>query len=211
MRIISQLAAVLASVLRLMKLNRHEEALEEIQTSSKQLLGMDLRLLTTLSDVEFVRLLSLGERFDVEKCVAIAELLRILGDVRDNQGKEEEGSAARLTALSLFLELSHQEAGTLPKEYYETVENIISMLTPAGLPARLNRKLFTYYESLGKYDKAEDALFRAVEEDAGFVEAGIKFYERLRRKSDEELERGNLPRNEIESSVLDLSRRRRKA
>jgi hypothetical protein len=209
MRIISQLAAVLASVLRLMKLNRHEEALEEIQTSSKQLLGMDLRLLSTLSDAEFIRLLSLGERFDVEKCVAIAELLRIVGDVRADQGKEEEGSRARLTALSLFLELSQQETGSLPQEYHETVENIIRMLTPAGMPARINKKLFSYYESLGKFAKAEDALFRVVEEDPTFVEAGIKFYERLRLKSDKELELGGLPRNEIDSSVQDLSRRRR--
>lgn len=208
MRVISQLAAVLASVLRLVKLNRHEEALEEIQTSSKQLLGMDLRLLTTLSDAEFIRLLSLGDRFDVEKCVVIAELLKILGDVRHEQGEEEEGVRARLTALSMFLELSRQEAGTLPREYYETVESIIKTLTPAGIPAGLNKKLFGYYESLGRFDKAENVLFEIAEEDGSFVEDGLKFYERLRTKSDEELECGNLPRSEIDSSVQDLARRR---
>jgi len=64
---IHQLAHVLAKVLGLSQLERYDDALEEVQLSSRQLLGMDLRLLTTLSDTEFVRLLSLGDRFDVEK------------------------------------------------------------------------------------------------------------------------------------------------
>lgn len=204
---INQLAYVLASVLRLAKLKQFDEAAEEVQASSKQLLGMDLRLLTTLSDEEFVRLLSLGDRFDLEKCVVIAELLRILADVRSDQGEDEQGARARLTALSMFLELSRQEAGTLPGEYYEKVEGIIKLLAPVGIPTRLKKKLFAYYESVGKFDKAENALFEIVEDDVPFAGEGMKFYERLRMKTDEELSRGNLPRTEIESSVTDLARR----
>ena len=205
---INQLAYVLASVLRLMKLKQYDEAAEEVQTSSKQLLGMDLRLLTTLSDTEFVRLLSLGDRFDVEKCVVIGELLKILGDVRHEQGREEEGVRMRLTALSMFLELARQDAGTLPREYYDSVESILMTLRPVEITARLKGKLFGYYELLGRFDKAENMLFEIIEEDDSFVEEGMKFYERLRTKSDEELEHGNLPRSEIEASVQDLVRRR---
>jgi hypothetical protein len=208
LRMINQLAYVLASVLRLTKLKQFDEAVEEVQASSKQLLGMDLRLLTTLSDAEFVRLLSLGDRFDLEKCVVIAELLRILGDVRSEQGEEEQGARARLTALSMFLELSRQEAGTLPGEYYEKVEGIIKLLAPVGISTRLKKKLFAYYESVGKFDKAENALFEIVEDDVPFAEEGMKFYERLRMKTDEELSGGNLPRAEIESSITDLARPR---
>jgi len=205
---IHQLANVLAAVLRLTKVKQYDAAAEEVQTTAKQLLGMDLRMLTTLSDTEFIHLLSVGERFDVEKCVVIAGLLKILGDVRHEQAEEEEAMRVRLTALSMFLELSCREAGALPKEYYEEVESIIKTLEPAGIPARLYKKLFGYYELQGRFDKAENILFELVAEDVSFVEDGMKFYERLQMKDDEELQRGNLPRIEIESSVRELARRK---
>ena len=91
LRMINQLASVVAAVLRLRKVKQYDAAVEEVRTSAKQLLGMDLRLLTTLSDTELIRLLSLGERFDVEKCVVVAELLTILGDVHHEQAEEEDG------------------------------------------------------------------------------------------------------------------------
>jgi len=192
----------------LTKIKQYDAAEEEVQTSAKLLLGMDLRMLTALSDAELIRLLSLGERFDVEKCVVIAGLLKILGDVRHERGEKEESVHVRLTALSLFLELAHREPGALPSEYYEEVESIIKTVAPTGIPSRLNKKLFGYYEALGRFDKAENILFELAEEDASFVEDGMKFYERLRMKDDGELERGNLPRIEIDASVQDLAKRR---
>jgi hypothetical protein len=87
---IAQLVQVVARVLKLSEVKRFDEALEEVERSSRQLLGMDLRLLTTLSESEFVRLLSLGDRFDVEKCVVVAELLRLVGEVKKVEGDEGE-------------------------------------------------------------------------------------------------------------------------
>lgn len=207
LRMIHQLANVLAAVLRLTKVKQYDAAAEEVQATAKQLLGMDLRMLTTLSDAEFIRLLSVGERFDVEKCVVIAGLLKILGDVRHEQAEEEEARRVRLTAVSMFLELSRREAGALPREYHEEVEKLIETLLPFGIPIEFNKKLFGYYESVGRFDKAENILFDIVEEEVSFIEDGMKFYDRLRTKSNEELERGNLLRNEIEASVADLLKR----
>jgi hypothetical protein len=206
LRMINQLATVLASVLKLTKVKQYDDALEEVQASSKQLLGMDLQLLSTLTDVEHIGLLSLGERFNLEKCVVIAELLKSVGDIRCEQGRGAEGYRSRLTALSLFLELSYQEAGVLPREYYKEVEKLIDAMSAHGIPLELKKKLFGYYESVGRFDKAENTLFEIVKEDASFVEEGMRFYDRLRKKSDEELEQGNLPRKEIDRSVRDLSK-----
>jgi hypothetical protein len=204
LRMINQLAYVLASVLKQMKLKRFDEALEEIQASSKQLLGMDLRLLTTLSDTEFIRLLSLGERFDVEKCVVIGELLKAVGDVREQQGREDDAFPLRSTALSLLLELSGEEYGTLPQEYYAEVTALMQKLASAELPLRMKKKVFRYYEKMGKFDKAEDVLFEIVDEDVTFADEGTAYYDRLRAKTDEQLRQGNLPREELEDSMADL-------
>jgi hypothetical protein len=206
LRMINQLANVLASVLGLMKVRRYDEAVEGVEASSKQLLGMDLRFLTSLTDSEFVRLLSLGDRFDVEKCVVVAELLRIVGDIRQQQGRERDGSRCHATALSLFLELLRHEAGILPQEYCEKIEKLAESLPSAELSADVRKKLFLYYESVGRFEKAENLLFGIVEQDVSFMDDGLRFYGRLRMRSDEELERGNLPRNEIESSVMTLTK-----
>lgn len=206
LRMIQQLAEVLARVLKLSEVKRFDEALEEIQLSSKQLLGMDLRLLTTLSDSEFIRLLSVGDRFDVEKCVVVAELLRLAGEVKSVEGDEAEQYHCTVTSLSLFLELLLRESETLPKEYFDKIELLIGDVSVYDLTGELQQKLFRYYEAVGRYDAAENILFDLVEHDRTFVAEGVRFYERLRAKRDEELEQGNLPRDEIEASMKDLKK-----
>lgn len=207
LRMIHQLAQVLARVLKLNEVKRYDEALEEIQRSSKQLLGMDVRLLTSLSDKEIVRLMSLGDRFDVEKCVAAAELLRMAAEVNALQGHEATSHHCYVTSLSLFLELLQQETGILPKEYFEKVEGVFQEVSKYELPPLLQHKLFKYYEYVGRFDLAENILFEVVEEEPEFAREGIRFYERLRAMSDEELEKGNLPRHEVENGIKDLGER----
>jgi hypothetical protein len=204
---IHQLAQVIAKVLKLSEVQQYSEALEEIQLSSKQLVGMDLRLLTSLSDIEFIRLLSLGERFDVEKCVVTAELLRLIGEVRERQADDDAKYHSYTTSLSLFLELLFREAETLPKEYFDEIEVLISKLSSYELSVDLLQKVFRFYGIVRRYDAAENILFDLVERDAAFGVEGLKFYERLRTQSDEELERGNLPRDEVEAGLAQLSRK----
>jgi hypothetical protein len=52
-------------------------------------------------------------------------------------------------------------------------------------------------------DKAEDVLFDCLDKDDAAA-PGLAFYERLRTKSDEELERGGLPRTEVEEGRQEL-------
>ncbi|MCX6144585.1 MAG: DUF6483 family protein [Ignavibacteriales bacterium] len=207
MRMIHQLAQVIGKVLKLNEVKQYTEALEEIQLSSKLLLGMDLRLLTSLSDTEFIRFFSLGERFDVEKCIVTAKLLRLTGEVRERQADEHGKYSSYTTSLSLFLELLFRESETLPKEYFDEIDGLIGKLSSYELSSDLLQKLFRFYGIVRRYDIAENVLFELVERDSGFGEEGVKFYERLRTKSDEELERGNLPRNEIEAGLTELLRK----
>ena len=207
MRMIHQLAQVIAKVLKFNEVKQYTEALEEIQLSSKQLLGMDLRLITSLSDTEFIRFFSLGERFEVEKCVVTAKLLRLIGEVREGQADDIGRYHSYTTSLSLLLELLFRESETLPKEYFDEIEVLIGKLASYELSAALQRKLFRFYGIVGRYDVAENVLFELVQKDPECIAEGVKFYEGLRTKSDEELERGNLPRNEIEPGLAELLRK----
>jgi len=50
----------------------------------------------------------------------------------------------------------------------------------------------------------DEILSEVVQEDPAFVQEGMRFYQRLRAKTDEELQKGNLPRHKVEESMKDL-------
>lgn len=70
---------------------------------------------------------------------------------------------------------------------------------------KVNKDLFELYKISGQYAKAEDVLYEMiqhtkdfeVEKYKGILEHGIRFYEELLNNNDEQLEKGNLPRNEV--------------
>jgi len=60
----------------------------------------------------------------------------------------------------------------------------------------------------GKYARSEDRLFElAKRRPEEGLQVGIPFYERLLKKTDQELERGNLPRNEVKEGLEELKAR----
>jgi hypothetical protein len=80
-------------------------------------------------------------------------------------------------------------------------------LRESPLPRETEALLMHHYERSREFAKAEDALFAMLEAEpgnAGLVEFGVAFYERLRGQSDAALEAGNLPRSELEASLAEL-------
>ncbi|MBI3787213.1 MAG: hypothetical protein HY276_03060 [Ignavibacteriales bacterium] len=207
LRMISSLARVLAKVMLHKKAKQYDQAMEELQQAGKQLLGMNLLLLSSLSDEELIALLKLGERFDVEKCLAAAELLREQSEIQRLTGNENESARSAMKSLSLFTELVQYEKEALPQEYFEKIESLIQALSVFELPQSIQQKLFRYYELTGSYAKAEDVLFELVEQNASFLQDGIKFYDRLMKKTDDELAKGNLPRGEVKKSANELTKK----
>jgi hypothetical protein len=140
----------------------------------------------------------------VEKCVVTAKLLLLTGEVRERQADEQGSYNSYTTSLSLLLELLFRESETLPKEYFDEIDVLIGKLSSYELSSGLLQKLFRFYGIVRRYDIAENVLYELIERDPGFGKEGVKFYERLQTKSDEELERGNLPRDEIEAGLAEL-------
>ena len=76
------------------------------------------------------------------------------------------------------------------------------------LPVPVLRRLFAYLEDRGLYATAEDALYEWLDQDeAAAIPEGIAFYDRLSKKTDADLERGNLPRTEIDEGRNKLQSR----
>ena len=67
--------------------------------------------------------------------------------------------------------------------------------------------LISYYEQLNRFADAEDCLWKAIEvagPDPEIIERGEAFYEHCRKQADGRLEKGNLPRDEVEMGYEDL-------
>ena len=79
-----------------------------------------------------------------------------------------------------------------------------------NIKKELGISLFKYYKIIGMYAKAEDVLFSLMDKkediDCGSLKnKGIEFYKDLLNKSDDELQNGNLPRNEVEDSMREFN------
>ncbi len=207
LRMIHMLAVVLARVLKLRETEQYDEAYDVIQQASRQFLGMDAKMLDSLSDAELIRLFALGDRFDAVKCIVAAELLRMTGELEELQGKHDDSHQTSVRSLNLYLELLFRETGAIPKEFFEKADLLIESLSSYDLPLELRQKLFRYYDHSGRYAMAEDILFDIIGEDPGILKEGVRFYERLKGKSDEDLDRGNLSRQEVESGLLELTKK----
>jgi hypothetical protein len=182
------------------------EALNEIQKASKQILGIELEIFRKLSDFQMIDFLSLDVSLGIPKCYAAGILLKEEAEILDLQGKAAESIDARLKSLSLLTEAAIEKGNPLDSDHASAVDVVAGKLNEVDLPVHIHKKLFRFYELVREFGKAEDVLFGILEKEPSFVEEGILFYERLKKKSDKELTEGNLSRKEIEESLVKLQR-----
>ncbi len=206
MRMISQLTAVLTEVFFHKKAQQLEEARGGIRTGVKSLLGFDLDLLHSFSDTQILGLLNSSGELDAAKCYAAAMLLKEEAAIDALENKKAESVNTAAKALSMMLELFLSDVAPLPSTLGPETDAVIETLSPYELPFHIEEKVFRYYELTRQYGKAEDILFELVERSHEFASHGLKFYERVLRRSDEELMAGNLPRNEAEEGAAELRR-----
>ncbi len=195
LRMIQMLTTALAKVLFHKDLKQYDEALLEIDLTAERFLGARWKFLCDLSDQQLIELL--GSRGQQEKMLAAAELLCEGSDILNEQGKVDESVGQGMKAFSLFAELIIEEKNYLTAMSVDKFTMLLKRLEQFDLPLPVQQKRFRYYEAVGEFAKAEDAVFDLIEKDPSIVQQGIAFYERLLKKSDGELVRGGLPRNEV--------------
>ncbi len=210
-RLIEQLAKTLGAVLTLKKARRFDEAELAITEAARNLVGLDIDTLLALPIDQIVTLFSPGGSLDTGKCLVVAELLYEEGEVKDLQGDERTAYRSRIRSLGLLLEVSGREdLARIPdaEGYLRKIEALARALATFAPAPDIQRKLIQHHERRGNFADAEDTLFELIE--AGHEEIvvpGIELYERLLVKSDEELERGKLPRSEVEEGLSQLRAR----
>ena len=174
------------------------KAKEAINNQLKGLVGLDIMTIDTISFSSVIDIISREDEFNGEKYIALGELLCLQGFVCQSTG-DEEGQ--------IRYYLKSREDSDIEKRYFQDGIHISDLLSVYDLTINENKKIFKFYEIVGKYDKAEDILFYMIKKsnkDKNIISMGINYYERLKNLSDEVLEAGNLSREEIEDSYKEL-------
>ena len=207
MKMIAQLTKAMQQILSLRAARRNDDALREIDLVMQRLVGLNSQLVNTLSPESLRETLRGGTDLDVGKALVIADLLMEEGEILRERGQDEEADERYFRALFLYGESFTEEIKLNHSEYVDKISRALFELNEYALPAELRRNVVHFYEQAGKLSAAEDVIFDMIEdeESGDAVEFGRAFYERMMELSDEELAKGNLPRDEVVDGLSRLS------
>jgi hypothetical protein len=206
LRMIEQLSRFLANALLKKDAKEYTGAVTEIKKAGKMFLGLGPEAMDSLSDNDLIHLWRVAHDLDAEKCALAAQIFKAEGEVYEDEGDNDKAVASYLKSLSLLTETINFLKEKIPGELITSVDFLANRLDLNSLPFSIQQKLFATYGTIGRFAKAEDLLFEMVNEDALFVDEGRKFYQQLLKRSDEELEKGNLPRSEVLEGLAQLNK-----
>jgi len=208
MRMVTQLTRALARILFLKKEEQFPEAVAEIDATGRTLLGVDLAMMRLFSQAQLLQLFGKDDTLEIPKCYVLGVLLKEEADLMRLQGDGEQSKGVALKALSLLTETYLRHGEVVEPDHISHVDFAIDLLAGTDLPPEIMAKVFRFYAAIGRYDKAEDALFDLLTLDSSYLPEGLRFYQDLLEKTDDNLQNGNLPRDEVIQALEDLQARK---
>jgi hypothetical protein len=198
LRMVQEMAQVLARVVLLKHRHEYDQALKEINDALRALREDGEAPGAETSLEEWIELCQRHESAASGLMIAVADLVKEQGDLCAFRQQAAESHRASALSLGLFLEALVTGNTFVSAELLLRVEELIERTSGAPLPPGVLRRLVTYYELRGKLAKAEDVLFDWLETGDGSArDEGLAFYQRQSDKTDAELEQGGLPREEV--------------
>ncbi|MCJ8014489.1 DUF6483 family protein [Paenibacillus sp. KQZ6P-2] len=211
MQMVEDMVEMAGTVLGLKQQKKYTEALWEIDDLLSKNFRLNSKLLNSLSVEDMIEMFRLGGGIEADKLQTIAKLLQEEGGVYLDMDQKDEGLNRLMKSLHLYLYADLHGAEHSMLKLPEQVAELKDQIKGYRLPAKTDKLLLSYEEEQGRYDEAENALYRLLSQHEITEEEGLAFYQRLLMRSDEELEAGGLPRAEIQEGVEDLQRKVEKA
>jgi hypothetical protein len=212
LRVIAEGVRTLYHIIGLRKIKEYAAARKAIDEACLQLTTLRVADLEQLSDSDLIARLTFAEPSQLahNKIALVANLLEQLGGIASAERQIAEADEHFLCALVLVLYLHRQPTQEpLPKET-PNVEKLVAAVGLQHLPAQLCADLIDYYERVGDFARAEDALFALIkiaDDQRAAVQHGLALAQRLLQRNDNELQAGNLQRHEVLSMQAELQRR----
>lgn len=202
LRMAEMLASVLAKVLFNKQNNNYEEAEKEIETAAKTIVGLDLNIINILSTDDIIKLMKTTGLY-AGRCLISAELLKEYADVHELNGKTS--GSIKLKSLSLYIEALLSKELPEPEKYFSKINDLIKGIPGDEVSDELSLKLIDYYEFSGQFSKAEDLIFELIEKNSSeIIDRSVSFYKKLQHRTDDELLKGNLSREEVNDALEEI-------
>lgn len=181
-RMIEDMTGMIAKVFVLKQERKTTEALWEVDELLNKHFRLNSRLLNSLSVEDIIEMFRLGGGIESDKLQGMARLLYEEGTIYAAAGNLPESLPRLMKALHLYLYSAlhgaDRELLGLPKE----IDDCLKDVEAYRLPAKTDRLLMSYMESVGRYGKAEDSLYRLMEQGKATAKEGEELYDRLLEK-----------------------------
>lgn len=198
----------LANIIGLKTAGLYQNALFEIDQFLEQLLGLRSYMIKDLSDEAILTLVSIPDGLDTDRLFIVAELIKAEGDIYAAKNYAADSQLDYLRSLNFFIEVVLNGGALNFPQPHDRIEDLVKALDFTKLPQETLYDLFQYYEHMGNYTRAEEALDQLTklsESDESILQEHIEFYVRLQSKSDKELAKAGLSRSRVEEKLAKLS------
>ena len=200
--LVSAIAETIARLAQLKTAGYYQEAIEVIDHNLEELLGLKADLVRQLDDQHIIDMLTTNGVLDFARLYYVAELFRQEGKIHAQRRDQKRKHSSQIRALNLFIEVGF----SVENEFLEADDHIDELFDSLGKDITEDTlfKLFDYYEQVGAFDRAEEAMnfmLEITENNPDILAEQRNFYQRLLAESDEELEAGGLSRDQIESKM----------
>jgi hypothetical protein len=204
--LVAAIAETVARLALLRTAGQFEQAQQQIDQDLEEQLGLKANLARQLSDQKIVEMLTTNEFLDVGRLYYVAELFRQEAEILQAQGQSALARVSQIRALNLFVEVGF----AVENDFLEADDRIDELFDDLGADTSEDTlfTLFDYYEQVGAYARAVtaiDQMLARTENDPDILAEKRAFLERLLTESDDELEEGDLPREEIERLLRQMN------
>lgn len=207
LQMVEDMVEMVGKVFGLKQQKKYAEALWEVDDLLSKNFRLNSKLLNSLSTEDMIEMFRLGGAIEADKLQGIARLLQEEGDIYLDMQQKDEGLTRLMKSLHLYLIADLHGADHTMLKLPERVEELKVQTRGYRLPAKTDKLLLGYEEEQGRYDEAENALYRLLDQHEITEEEGLSFYQRLMERSDAELSAGGLPRAEVEEGADGLRRK----
>jgi hypothetical protein len=156
MRIINQALAVLMIAIGLRKAGKYSEALQGIQQSIEQLMGLPASLIDQMDDASVLSMLMTGGQMDIGRLVLLGDLYQEEGANFFKLDQPSPGIFAYARALRFILEGVLTDENSLSPESMQKVNALVQRLDQEPLAIDTQLALSDYYRRL--LDKDDQTL-----------------------------------------------------
>ncbi|MCL2442725.1 MAG: DUF6483 family protein [Treponema sp.] len=205
LKIIEQFAAYLWAIVFNKRAQNYDLAIGKIEEAYTGLLYKNGNDIKRLSVDEIIKNNTNGNIIEKDNIEIIANLLYEEAEIIELiNGKNNLSFEYYSKSLKLFFLLMNE---TNSKKYNKNVDENILKLEYYEIDNEINIEIYKYYYENGLFGKAEDKLYQLLDHNYPEIIHEInEFYGLLIKKEDVELEKGNLPRNEVIEAIENLGK-----